>query len=136
MKRKLLASLLCLTMGVTTVAGATCVFAEEATTEEATTDEAAEEETTEETTDEAAAEDAAKETAEAIDMEGVDVENTKIGISIYQFADNFMTLYRTELVRYLTEELGFKEENIIVQDGKNDQAEQTNPVSYTHLAVR
>ena len=118
MKRKLLASLLCLTMGVTTVAGATCVFAEEAATEEAT------EETTEE-----AAEEAAEETAEAIDMEGVDVENTKIGISIYQFADNFMTLYRTELVRYLTEELGFKEENIIVQDGKNDQAEQTNQIN-------
>lgn len=128
MKRKLLASLLCLTMGVTTVAGATCVFAEEAeATEEAATDEAAEE-TTEETTEEAAA-DAAEETAEAIDMEGVDVENTKIGISIYQFADNFMTLYRTELVRYLTEELGFKEENIIVQDGKNDQAEQTNQIN-------
>lgn len=122
MKRKLLASLLCLTMGVTTVAGATCVFAEEAATEEAT------EETTEETTEEAA-EEAAEETAEAIDMEGVDVENTKIGISIYQFADNFMTLYRTELVRYLTEELGFKEENIIVQDGKNDQAEQTNQIN-------
>lgn len=123
MKRKLLASLLCLTMGVTTVAGATCVFAEEAaTTEEAT------EETTEETTEEAA-EEAAEETVEAIDMEGVDVENTKIGISIYQFADNFMTLYRTELVRYLTEELGFKEENIIVQDGKNDQAEQTNQIN-------
>ena len=118
MKRKLLASLLCLTMGVTTVAGATCVFAEEAATEEAT------EETTEE-----AAEEAAEETAEAIDMEGVDVENTKIGISIYQFADNFMTLYRTELVRYLTEDLGFKEENIIVQDGKNDQAEQTNQIN-------
>ena len=122
MKRKLLASLLCLTMGVTTVAGATCVFAEEAATEEAT------EETTEETTEEAA-EEAAEETAEAIDMEGVDVENTKIGISIYQFADNFMTLYRTELVRYLTEDLGFKEENIIVQDGKNDQAEQTNQIN-------
>ena len=122
MKRKLLASLLCLTMGVTTVAGATCVFAEEAATEEAT------EETTEETTEEAA-EEAAEETAEAIDLEGVDVENTKIGISIYQFADNFMTLYRTELVRYLTEDLGFKEENIIVQDGKNDQAEQTNQIN-------
>ena len=122
MKRKLLASLLCLTMGVTTVAGATCVFAEEAATEEAT------EETTEEAAEEAA-EETAEETAEAIDMEGVDVENTKIGISIYQFADNFMTLYRTELVRYLTEELGFKEENIIVQDGKNDQAEQTNQIN-------
>lgn len=126
MKRKLLASLLCVAMGVTTMAGATSVFAEEASTEETT------EETTE-ATDEAAAEDAAAETAEAaaeaIDMEGVDVENTKIGISIYQFADNFMTLYRTELVRYLTEELGFKEENITVQDGKNDQAEQTNQIN-------
>lgn len=125
MKRKLLASLLCVAMGVTTMAGATSVFAEEASTEETT------EETTE-ATDEAA-EDAAAETAEAaaeaIDMEGVDVENTKIGISIYQFADNFMTLYRTELVRYLTEELGFKEENITVQDGKNDQAEQTNQIN-------
>ena len=38
------------------------------------------------------------------DMEGIDTENTKIGISIYQFEDTFMTLYRTELVRYLTEE--------------------------------
>ena len=99
MKRKLLASLLCVAMGVTTLAGATSVFAEEAETEA------------------------------AVDMEGVDVENTKIGISIYQFADNFMTLYRTELVRYLTEDLGFKEENIVVQDGKNDQAEQTNQIN-------
>ena len=30
----------------------------------------------------------------------------KIGITIYQFADNFMTLYREELVRYLTEDCG------------------------------
>ena len=98
MKRKFLAGLLCVAMGVTTLAGATSVFAEEAE-------------------------------AAAVDMEGVDVENTKIGISIYQFADNFMTLYRTELVRYLTEDLGFKEENIVVQDGKNDQAEQTNQIN-------
>ena len=84
------------------------------------------EETTEAATEAAAA---AEETAEAIDMEGVDVENATIGISIYQFSDNFMTLYRTELVRYLTEDLGFKEENIQVQDGKNDQAEQTNQIN-------
>ena len=63
-----------------------------------------------------------------IDLTGVDVENATVGISIYQFSDNFMTLYRTELVRYLTE-LGFKEENIQVQDGKNDQAEQTNQIN-------
>ncbi|MGN0996379.1 MAG: hypothetical protein ACI4PG_05690, partial [Candidatus Ventricola sp.] len=50
----------------------------------------------------------------------------KIGITIYQFADNFMTLYRTELVRYLTEDCGIPAENITIVDGKNDQAEQTN----------
>ena len=72
MKRKVLAGLLCVAMGVTTMTGAVGVFV---------------------------ADDAAETT---VDMDGVDVDNTKIGISIYQFADNFMTLYRTELVRYLT----------------------------------
>ena len=52
----------------------------------------------------------------------------KIGIAIYQFAYNFMTLYRTELVRYLTEDCGIPAENITVMDGKNDQAEQTNQI--------
>lgn len=62
------------------------------------------------------------------DMEGIDTENTKIGISIYQFEDTFMTLYRTELVRYLTEDMGFKEENILVEDGKNNQENQTDQI--------
>ena len=52
----------------------------------------------------------------------------KVGITIYQFADNFMTLYREELVRYLTEDCGIPAENITVMDGKNDQAEQTNQI--------
>ena len=52
----------------------------------------------------------------------------KIGITIYQFADNFMTLYREELVRYLTEDCGIPAENIVIMDGKNDQAEQTNQI--------
>ena len=52
----------------------------------------------------------------------------KVGISIYKFDDNFMTLYRRELVRYLTGDLGFKAENVVVQDGKGDQAEQTNQI--------
>ncbi len=79
---------------------------------EETTDEAATEENAE--AEDADAEEAADDTAEAAsdvlakpDMEGVDVENAKIGISIYQFNDNFMTLYRKEFVRYLTEDLGF-----------------------------
>ena len=131
MKRKVLASLLCVAMGVTMI-GSTAVFAEDAAEE--TTDEAATEENAE--AEDADAEEAADDTAEAAsdvlakpDMEGVDVENAKIGISIYQFTDNFMTLYRTELVRYLTEDLGFNPDNVIVQDGKNDQAEQTNQIN-------
>lgn len=131
MKRKVLASLLCVAMGVTMI-GSTAVFAEDAAEE--TTDEAATEENAE--TEDADAEEAADDTAEAAsdvlakpDMEGVDVDNAKIGISIYQFTDNFMTLYRTELVRYLTEDLGFNPDNVIVQDGKNDQAEQTNQIN-------
>ena len=146
MKRKVLASLLCVAMGVTMI-GSTAVFAEDAaeeTTDEAATEENAEAEDAdaEEAADDTAeaedadAEEAADDTAEAAsdllakpDMEGVDVDNAKIGISIYQFTDNFMTLYRTELVRYLTEDLGFNPDNVIVQDGKNDQAEQTNQIN-------
>ena len=131
MKRKVLASLLCVAMGVTMI-GSTAVFAEDAAEE--TTDEAATEENAE--AEDADAEEAADDTAEAAsdvlakpDMEGVDVDNAKIGISIYQFTDNFMTLYRTELVRYLTEDLGFNPDNVIVQDGKNDQSEQMNQIS-------
>lgn len=52
----------------------------------------------------------------------------KIGITIYQFADNFMTLYREELVRYLTEDCGIPADSITVMDGKNDQAEQSNQI--------
>ena len=130
MKRKVLASLLCVAMGVTMI-GSTAVFAEDAAEE--TTEEAADDTAEAEDAD---AEEAADDTAEAAsdflakpDMDGVDVENAKIGISIYQFTDNFMTLYRTELVRYLTEDLGFNPDNVIVQDGKNDQAEQTNQIN-------
>lgn len=75
----------------------------------------------EETTTAAPAGDAA---AEAV----VDVKDAKVGISIYKFDDNFMTLYREELVRYMVEDLGFTKENITVMDGKNDQAEQTNQI--------
>ena len=78
----------------------------------------------------AAATEAAKEaaTTAAAAAATTDVADKKVGISIYKFDDNFMTLYRTELERYLTEELGFKKENITIQDGKGDQAEQTNQI--------
>jgi methyl-galactoside transport system substrate-binding protein len=56
-----------------------------------------------------------------------DLADKKVGICIYQFADNFMTLFRTELQSYL-ESLGFKAENIEIVDGANDQATQTNQI--------
>ncbi len=61
-------------------------------------------------------------------VEGKDPSEIKVGISIYQFADNFMTLYREELKKYLVEEIGVKEENISIMDGKNDQGEQMNQI--------
>lgn len=54
----------------------------------------------------AAASEAATTAAEAAGT--TDVADKKVGISIYKFDDNFMTLYRTELVRYLTEDLGLR----------------------------
>ncbi len=49
----------------------------------------------------------------------------KIGVAIYKYDDNFMTLYRTELEKYLTG-LGHK---VTVVDGKGDQVEQTNQIN-------
>jgi methyl-galactoside transport system substrate-binding protein len=49
----------------------------------------------------------------------------QIGVCIYQYNDNFMTLYREELQAYLEE----KGAVVTVVDGKNDQAEQTNQIN-------
>ena len=51
----------------------------------------------------------------------------KVGVCIYQFSDNFMTLFRNELESYLIS-LGFAKENITITDGANDQATQTNQI--------
>jgi methyl-galactoside transport system substrate-binding protein len=48
----------------------------------------------------------------------------KVGICIYQFNDNFMTLFRNELQSYLVSK-GFSEENITIVDGANSQDTQT-----------
>ena len=60
-------------------------------------------------------------------VEGKDPAEVKVGISIYQFADNFMTLFRGELENYLVEQ-GFSKDNITIVDGANDQATQTNQI--------
>lgn len=51
----------------------------------------------------------------------------KVGVCIYQFSDNFMTLFRGELENYLVS-LGFSKDNITIVDGANDQATQTNQI--------
>lgn len=55
----------------------------------------------------------------------------KIGVAIYQYNDNFMTLYRQELEKYF-QELGAQDGNtyeVEFQDGKNDQATQTEQLN-------
>ena len=103
----------CMILSMTACGGSKPAETTAAATEAATTEAAKEAETT---------------AAEVKEAAGGDFSDKKVGISIYKFDDNFMTLYRTELERYLTEELGFKKENITIQDGKGDQAEQTNQI--------
>ena len=114
MKKKLLSVLLCATMVAALFAG--CGSKEE----EAAAESAAEE--AEEPAKEA--EEPAEETAEAATEGCPGVDGLNIGICIYKFDDNFMTLYRTELQKYL--EAGGA--TVTVMDGKNDQAEQTNQI--------
>lgn len=52
-------------------------------------------------------------------------EGKTIGICIYKFDDNFMTLYRNELTRIL-EDKGYK---VSIVDGNNDQVKQTEQIN-------
>lgn len=69
--------------------------------------------------------------ADATEPESGEEKVVKVGVCIYKFDDNFMTLYRQELQSYLeSAEMskdGVKYE-VTVVDGKNDQAEQTNQI--------
>ena len=56
-----------------------------------------------------------------------DLADKTVGVCIYQFSDNFMTLFRTELENYLVSQ-GFSKDNITIVDGANDQATQTNQI--------
>ena len=78
-----------------------------------------------------AADDAATEAADAgaaaTEAVSGDLVDKKVGVCIYQFSDNFMTLFRTELESYLISQ-GFSQENITIVDGANDQATQTGQI--------
>ena len=86
------------------------------------------EEKTEEAAPEAEAAEPAAETAgDAAAATDGDLATKKVGVCIYQFSDNFMTLFRTELEKYLIEK-GFAKENITIVDGANDQATQSGQI--------
>ena len=124
MKRKLISALLATAMVASMVVVPVMADEEtEAATEAATeaTTEATTEAATEVTTEAAAAEE------ETEPVANPDLADKKVGVCIYQFSDNFMTLFRTELEDYLVK-LGFSKENITIQDGQNDQATQSNQI--------
>ncbi|MBR5597442.1 MAG: substrate-binding domain-containing protein [Lachnospiraceae bacterium] len=106
MKKKLLSALLSVAMVATLLVG--CGGA-------TTTVEEAAETTTEvaETTEEASG----------------DVTTYKVGVAIYQFDDNFMTLYRNEIESYFaslcTDTVKYE---VTTVDGKNDMATQTDQI--------
>ena len=86
-------------------------------------------------TAESAVEEGAEAVADAVEEAGTEVANAvsgdladkKVGVCIYQFSDNFMTLFRNELQSYLVAQ-GFSADNITIVDGANDQATQTNQI--------
>lgn len=54
----------------------------------------------------------------------------KVGVSIYQFDDNFMTLYRNEIESYFASlETDTEKYEVTIVDGKNDMATQTEQIN-------
>ena len=128
MKKKLVGMFLTFAMTASLLAGcggssSSSDTSSEAPAEEATTEEATDDAAAEEATDDAAAEEEAEDTSAA----SGDLSDKKVGVCIYQFSDNFMTLFRTELEDYLVAQ-GFSADNISIVDGANDQATQTNQI--------
>lgn len=117
MKKKVVSMILSLTMVAAMVAGCGSKTEEPASTP-AETEEPAE----------AEGEEAEAPDADADAETGDDsLASKKVGVCIYQFSDNFMTLFRTELENYLVS-LGFSKDNITIADGANDQATQTGQI--------
>lgn len=56
-------------------------------------------------------------------------KTVKVGVSIYKFDDTFMTNYRNEIDAYFktlnNDSVNYE---VVIQDGKNDMAEQTNQI--------
>ena len=72
---------------------------------------------------------AATEAAAAATEAAGDVKTYKVGVAIYQYNDNFMTLYRQEIENYFkTLETDTVKYEVTMVDGKNDMGEQTNQI--------
>ena len=129
MKRKVVSVILATAMVASMVAG--CGGSNNASTNNAgtTTDAAASDASSDTSNDAAATEaaDAGDAAADAATDADASLADKKVGVCIYQFSDNFMTLFRTELEDYLVK-LGFSKENITIQDGQNDQATQSGQI--------
>ena len=68
-------------------------------------------------------------TEEPAATETADAKTYKVGVAIYQFDDNFMTLYRNELESYLKSlETDTVKYDITIVDGKNDMATQSDQI--------
>ncbi|WP_026491088.1 MULTISPECIES: galactose ABC transporter substrate-binding protein [unclassified Butyrivibrio] len=121
MKKKVVSLLTVAALSMSMLAGcgnkAADTAKETAETAESTVEEAAE-------TAESTVEEAAETVADAVSG---DLADKKVGVCIYQFSDNFMTLFRNELQNYLVAQ-GFNADNITIVDGANDQATQTNQI--------
>lgn len=60
---------------------------------------------------------------------GANADAIDIGVAIYKFDDNFMTLYRNALEDYVEQlDGGSNTYRVTIVDGKGDQAEQTNQI--------
>lgn len=60
---------------------------------------------------------------------GAEVKTYKVGVAIYQYNDNFMTLYRQEIEAYFkTLETDTVKYEITMVDGANDMGTQTNQI--------
>ena len=76
-----------------------------------------------------AATEAATAATEAAAEPAGDVKTYKVGVAIYQYNDNFMTLYRQEIENYFkTLETDTVKYEVTMVDGKNDMGEQTNQI--------
>ncbi len=61
--------------------------------------------------------------------EAATVTEYNVGVAIYQFDDNFMTLYRNEIESYFkTLESDTVKYNLTIVDSKNDMGEQSNQI--------